>query len=83
VARDFYLATCISSDDSRNTGNDMRIALYAWESLHSIHIGGVPVHVTELAAGKPVVLTRNEGPAEIVTYNQEGLVASDNPGSIC
>jgi glycosyltransferase involved in cell wall biosynthesis len=41
----------ISSDDSRNTGNDMRIALYAWESLHSIHIGGVAVHVTELAAG--------------------------------
>ncbi|HYG77498.1 MAG TPA: glycosyltransferase family 4 protein [Planctomycetota bacterium] len=28
----------------------MRIALYAWESLHSIPVGGVGVHVTELAA---------------------------------
>ncbi|MCM8823311.1 MAG: glycosyltransferase family 4 protein [Candidatus Omnitrophica bacterium] len=27
----------------------MRIALFSWESLHSIHIGGVGVHVTELA----------------------------------
>ncbi len=29
----------------------MRIALFAWESLHSIPVGGVGVHVTELAAG--------------------------------
>jgi glycosyltransferase involved in cell wall biosynthesis len=29
----------------------MRIALLAWESLHSIAVGGVAVHVTELAAG--------------------------------
>lgn len=28
----------------------MRIALLSWESLHSISIGGVGVHVTELAA---------------------------------
>jgi glycosyltransferase involved in cell wall biosynthesis len=28
----------------------MRIALLAWESLHSISVGGVAVHVTELAA---------------------------------
>lgn len=28
----------------------MRIALFAWESLHSIPVGGVGVHVTELAA---------------------------------
>lgn len=28
----------------------MRIALLAWESLHSIPVGGVGVHVTELAA---------------------------------
>jgi glycosyltransferase involved in cell wall biosynthesis len=28
----------------------MRIALLAWESLHSITVGGVAVHVTELAA---------------------------------
>src|SRR2546426_11463482 len=28
----------------------MRIALLAWESLHSIPVGGVAAHVTELAA---------------------------------
>src|SRR5262249_40758685 len=28
----------------------MRIALFSWETLHSISIGGVSVHVTELAA---------------------------------
>lgn len=28
----------------------MRIALLSWETLHSIHVGGVGVHVTELAA---------------------------------
>src|ERR1051326_346983 len=29
----------------------MRIAMLSWESLHSICVGGVGVHVTELAAG--------------------------------
>ena len=29
----------------------MRIALLSWESLHSVSVGGVAVHVTELAAG--------------------------------
>jgi glycosyltransferase involved in cell wall biosynthesis len=28
----------------------MRIAMFAWESLHSVALGGVAVHVTELAA---------------------------------
>jgi hypothetical protein len=28
----------------------MRIAILSWESLHSIQVGGVSVHVTELAA---------------------------------
>src|ERR1700690_403732 len=28
----------------------MRIALLTWESLHSVALGGVAVHVTELAA---------------------------------
>ncbi|MCK5493014.1 MAG: glycosyltransferase, partial [Candidatus Omnitrophica bacterium] len=27
----------------------MRIALFSWESLHSISVGGVAFHVTELA----------------------------------
>jgi glycosyltransferase involved in cell wall biosynthesis len=35
------------------------------------------------AAGKPVVVTRNGGPAEMVIHNHEGFVAYDNPGSIC
>jgi len=29
----------------------MRIAMLSWESLHSVAVGGVAVHVTELAAG--------------------------------
>ena len=29
----------------------MRVALFSWETLHSIPVGGVGVHVTELAAG--------------------------------
>lgn len=29
----------------------MRIALFTWESLHSVAVGGVAPHVTELAAG--------------------------------
>src|SRR5437867_6128293 len=27
----------------------MRIALFAWESIHSISVGGIAIHVTELA----------------------------------
>jgi len=29
----------------------MKIALFTWESLHSVAVGGVAVHATELAAG--------------------------------
>ena len=29
----------------------MRIAFFAWESLHSVAVGGIAPHVTELAAG--------------------------------
>jgi len=29
----------------------MRVALFSWETLHSIPVGGISVHVTELAAG--------------------------------
>lgn len=32
-------------------GGEMKIALCAWESLHSVAVGGVAPHVTELAAG--------------------------------
>src|ERR1043165_4327598 len=31
-------------------GEPMRIALFSWETLHSISVGGVGVHVSELAA---------------------------------
>ncbi|MFQ5454958.1 MAG: glycosyltransferase family 4 protein [Nitrospirota bacterium] len=34
----------------RTKGGKMRIALFSWESLHSIKVGGVAAHVTELAA---------------------------------
>ncbi|MDF2954418.1 MAG: Glycosyltransferase involved in cell wall bisynthesis [Candidatus Alkanophagales archaeon MCA70_species_2] len=34
----------------RKSGLEMRIAMFSWESLHSIKVGGVAVHVTELAA---------------------------------
>ena len=29
----------------------MRVAMFSWESMHSFLLGGVGVHVTELAAG--------------------------------
>lgn len=32
-------------------GKPLRIALLTWESLHTIAVGGVAPHVTELAAG--------------------------------
>lgn len=35
----------------RGGAQSMKIALCAWESLHSIAVGGVAPHVTELAAG--------------------------------
>jgi glycosyltransferase involved in cell wall biosynthesis len=35
------------------------------------------------AAGKPVVVTWNGGPAETVTHNLDGIVAHASPGSIC
>jgi glycosyltransferase involved in cell wall biosynthesis len=34
------------------------------------------------AAGKPVVASRNGGPAEVVTHGQEGYLVHDDPGSI-
>ena len=44
----------------------MRIALLSWESLHSIAVGGVAVHVTELAAA----LDRREH--EIHVFTRQG-----------
>ncbi|HOY10606.1 MAG TPA: glycosyltransferase, partial [Candidatus Omnitrophota bacterium] len=28
----------------------MRIALLSWESIHSVHVGGIAFHVSELAS---------------------------------
>ena len=47
----------------------MRIALLAWESLHSVAVGGVAVHVTELAAalerrGHEVHVFTRQGPGQ-------------------
>ncbi len=49
----------------------MRIAMFSWETLHSIFMGGLGVHVTELAAG----LTRRGHEVHIITRrksNQDG-----------
>jgi glycosyltransferase involved in cell wall biosynthesis len=47
----------------------MRIALFSWEALHSIAVGGVGVHVTELAAalqrrGHDVHVFTRQGPGQ-------------------
>lgn len=47
----------------------MRIALFSWETLHSIAVGGVSVHVTELAAalerrGHEVHVFTRQGPGQ-------------------
>ncbi|MDF2956508.1 MAG: Glycosyltransferase involved in cell wall bisynthesis [Candidatus Alkanophagales archaeon MCA70_species_1] len=34
----------------RKSGSEMRVAMFSWESLHSIRVGSVAAHVTELAA---------------------------------
>jgi Glycosyltransferase len=57
----------------------MRIAHLAWESLHSIAVGGVAVHVTELAAalqrkGNDVhVFTRMRWPGDLQYDNIDGV----------
>ncbi len=46
----------------------MRIALFSWETLHSIAVGGVGVHVTELAAA----LTRRGHDVHVFTRQGQG-----------
>jgi glycosyltransferase involved in cell wall biosynthesis len=45
----------------------VRIALFSWETLHSIAVGGVGVHVTELAAA----LTRRKH--EVHVFTRQGV----------
>jgi glycogen synthase len=49
----------------------MRIAFFAWESLHSIVVGGVAVHVSELAAG----LQRHGHEVHVFARLGQGLMA--------
>jgi glycosyltransferase involved in cell wall biosynthesis len=41
---------CTNTQDWPTEDRRVRIALFSWETLHSIAVGGVGVHVTELAA---------------------------------
>lgn len=51
----------------------MRIALFSWETLHSISVGGVAVHVTELAAA----LERRGHEVHVFTRKAPGQPAFD------
>jgi glycosyltransferase involved in cell wall biosynthesis len=51
----------------------MRVALFSWESLHSISIGGLGVHVTELAAG----LERRNHDIHVFTRRKPGQNSYD------
>ena len=51
----------------------MRIALLSWESLHSIAVGGVAVHVTELAAA----LARKGHQIHVFTRRASGQAGHD------
>lgn len=53
----------------------MRIALLSWESLHSISVGGIGVHVTELAAA----LQRKGHEVHVFTRMGEGQMADVYP----
>ena len=52
----------------------MRIALFSWETLHSIAVGGVGVHVSELAAA----LTRREHEVHVFTRQGNNQAHYDN-----
>jgi len=52
----------------------MRIALFSWETLHSIAVGGVGVHVTELAAA----LERRKHEVHVFTRPGLGQPLYDN-----
>src|SRR5215467_13632666 len=51
----------------------LRIALFSWETLHSIAVGGVGVHVTELAAA----LQRRQHEVHVFTRQGRGQAAYD------
>src|SRR5438034_1098211 len=51
----------------------MRIALFSWETLHSIAVGGVGVHVSELAAA-----LQRRGHERHGTYCADRVIAVSN-----
>eukprot|EP00931_Biecheleriopsis_adriatica_P086757 TRINITY_DN61354_c0_g1_i1.p1 TRINITY_DN61354_c0_g1~~TRINITY_DN61354_c0_g1_i1.p1 ORF type:complete len:1120 (+),score=261.27 TRINITY_DN61354_c0_g1_i1:54-3413(+) len=87
------LASVQSARDSVVSKKPLKIAMLAWETLHTIAVGGVAPHVTELAgalhgAGHEVhIFTRAQGMMhdhEIlgvhyheVTYNTAGCIVQD------
>src|SRR3954471_15864705 len=60
--------TCYTEDAG------VRIALFSWETLHSIAVGGVGVHVTELAAA----LERRGHEIHVFTRQGAGQPSYDN-----
>jgi len=56
----------------------MRIAILSWESLHSVAVGGVAVHVTELAAA----LARKGHQVHIFTRRAPGQRGHDYIGGV-
>ena len=57
----------------------MRIAMFSWESLHSIAVGGVAAHVTELAAA----LERKGHDVHVFTRLVEGMPAEERIHGVC
>src|SRR5436189_794236 len=56
----------------------VRIALFSWETLHSIAVGGVGVHVTELAAA----LERRGHDVHVFTRQGKGQATYDRIDSV-
>ena len=65
--------TC--TDERARGGRRVRVALFSWETLHSIAVGGVGVHVTELAAG-----LRRRG-HEVHVFTRQGVARGCTTGS--
>lgn len=64
----------------------MKIAMLAWESMHSVAVGGVAAHVTELAAalhrnGHKVCVFTRRGPGHPITAGLKPLIITGAPTS--
>ncbi|CDI76521.1 glycan synthetase, putative [Eimeria praecox] len=76
------LVSVEDADTTRFCRRRLKIALFAWESLHTHAVGGVAPHVTELAAG----LSRqgHEGRTAILTMHSTefGRCGNNNYGGV-